>query len=345
VDPAKSLLFPAPAVARSSSRRLAGIAAYLLAGAVIGQSPLVTAYSGAGVGVAGSQMFFDLTVIPAAGITIKSLDVNLSSVAGTAGFITVIPQAPARTYTSPGATITSAWWTPPSVGSVTAQGVGRPSHVCITPPLFLLPGVQGIVVQYTTVAPQYTVNPPIPPAPWPTASTAEVILSRGDYAPVPWLPPAPGPNTFDGAIHYEVGAATPCLTCADRLLAGAGCASACSPFPVLQLDSGYPVLGGSFDIVTSNYSPCSYLGVTVLGTALISPLGGLIPIPPFTCLWYVQPDVELFVTTTASGRWTNPVHVPAVAAYCGFVFYAQSCTFENPNNVASSNYVTLTVGG
>jgi len=345
VKPVDSLPITVPAVARAGSRRLANIAACLLAGALIGQSPLVTAYSGAGVGVAGSQIFFDLTVVPTTGITIKSLDVNLSSRAGTIGTISVLPQVPARTYTAPGAVVTAAWWFPASTGSVTAQGVGRPSHVCIAPPLFLPPGVQGLVVQYTAVAPQYTVNPPIPPAPWPTAFRAEATLSRGDYAPVPWLPPIPGPNTFDGAIHYEVGSPTPCPMCADRVIAGAGCASACAPLPLLELDSGYPVLGGSFDLVTATSSPCTFLAITVLGFVLDFGLSGApINLPPSTgCIYWVHPDVELFATP-ASGRWTSPVHVPAIVSFCGMVCYAQSFTFETPNNVCSSNYVVLTIG-
>lgn len=333
---------------RSTSTRpgaLARGAVLLLAGTLLGQSPLTTAYSGLGVGLPNSQIAFDLTVIPATGITIKSLDVNLSSPVGTVGTITVWSNVPPGSYTAPPLAMATPWlWAAPSVGTVVAEGVGKPTHVCLTPPIFLPLGVHGLMVQYTAVAPQYTVNLPLPPAPWPTAATAEVTFSRGDYAPAFWVLPLPGPNTFDGAIHYDLGATVPCLTCASKVSAGAGCASPCAPFPVLKLDASFPVTGEVTEFVTSNASPCAFVGITAFGIATTCGVAGCpICFPSCLCMAHVQLDVTT-VGLPVAGQWVTQLTIPPGVALCGATFFAQSFTLEAPPAIVSSNYLTLMVG-
>ncbi|MEO6594710.1 MAG: hypothetical protein ABIP94_08145 [Planctomycetota bacterium] len=324
---------------------LSRTAPLLLAGALAGQSPLATAYAGVGVGAVGSQIFFDLNVLSPTGITIKSLDVNLSSPLATPGTITVLTVFPAGTYTAPLATTTAAWWTGPSgAGPVVAAGVGKPTHVCLTPPIFLPFGVQGVVVQYTGVAPQYTVNLPFPLAPWPTSFTAELVLSRGDYAPVFWAPTIPGPNTFDGAIHYDVGASLVCVPCASKVSLGAGCASLCPPFPVLHIDAGFPVEGETLEVVTTGASPCALVGITAFGLGLPCGAGGCpICLPSCACLAYVQLDVTV-IGFPVAGQWTSQLPIPLSPLLCGFPFFAQSFTLESPFAIPSSNYLALIVG-
>ncbi|MCA8977784.1 MAG: hypothetical protein KDC98_23870 [Planctomycetes bacterium] len=323
-------------------RVLAGTATAVLVGCLTGQE-LVTSYTGAGVGAAGSQIFFDLTVIPLGGITIKSLDVNLSSPVSTPGLISFLTQA--GTYTALAKTVTPGpWGLPAGVGSVVAQGVGKPSHVCLFPPVFLGPGVHAVALQYAIVAPQYTLNLPFPPAPWPTASTAHLTLSRGDYAPVPWAAPIPGPNTFDGAIHYEVGATTPCVQCASKSSIGAGCVSTCAPFLPLQLEADYPVLGEGVELLTTGASSCAVVGVTAIGFGLTCPpFGCPICMPNCGCSDYITLDA-LVVGVPVSGQWTFAVPIPLNNAYCGLPFFAQSFTMETPPAVLSSNALALTIG-
>lgn len=316
--------------------------AMLLAGALAAQSPLTTTYALGGAGIAGSQTFFDLNVLKAAGITIKSLDVNLSSPVGTLGFITIAPKAGA--YLVPAVAPVTAWmWGPPSVGPVKAQGVGKPSHVCLTPPLFLPFGLNSVVVTYTAVAPQFLPNGP-PPPPILTAANLDVQLWRGKYQPIPWLPLGLGTDTFMGSIHYEVGTPPICATCADKVSGGVGCASPCAPFPVLNLDANYPVIGEVFDLITTGASPCAMFGGNIIGFALPWGVGGFpVCLPSCACLLYPQQDVMLLGFPVA-GTWTQSIAVPANNGLCGAVLYAQSFTVEPFFTVITSNFLTLTVG-
>lgn len=336
------LVAAATSIANTRCTLLRKAAVMLLAGAVAAQSPLTTTYAGGGPGVAGSQIFFDLSVLNVAGITIKSLDVNLSSLVGTAGFITIAPKV--GTYAFPPlAPVTPAMWFPPSAGPVTAQGVGNPSHVCLAPPLFLPFGLNSVVVTYTAVAPQFIFNGP-PPPPILTAATLDVQLWRGKYQPIPWLPLGLGTDTFMGSIHYEVGTPPICATCANKVAGGVGCASPCPPFPVLALDSNYPVLGEALDLITTGASPCAVFGGNIIGFTLPWGAGGSpLCMPLCACLLYPQPDV-MMIGFPVAGTWTQPIPLPANNAFCSAVLYAQSFTVEPPVTVITSNFLTLTVG-
>jgi len=314
-------------------------ATVLLASALVGQSPLVTTYASNNGGAVGGQVFFDLNVLSLTGITIKSLDVNLSaaSVAGTINLLTVA----AASYTAGLNSTTAASWTGPGgTGPVVAQGLDKPSHVCFPGGVFLPFGVHGVAIQYVGVAARYTNGPALPLPPVAMPGTWELTLSYGAAQNVPFVGLFT-PRIWNGAIHYDVGATTPCATCADKVAYGAPCASPCAPFPLLTVDANYPVLGEPLEIVTTGASPCAVLGFTMIGFAPTIPTAVLLP--PFTCFQHVAPAVHWMSTVTA-GSWNSTLALPNGGSLCGMQLFVQSATFEVPWSVVTSNGLQLILG-
>lgn len=188
---------------------------FLLSAALAAQSPLsmpFTADNGLG---AGAQVFFDLDVTAARGITIASLDVDTGATAvGSAGAVEI--------YTGPttyvGNETNGAAWTLAGSGALVAQGNGVPTPVCLSPGVFLAQGRHGIAVRHRGVHVRYTNGTGSNQ----TGSTAEVTLTAGASQALPFASPPITPRVFNGNIHYLTGNA-PVGTCAAKVAYGAPC--------------------------------------------------------------------------------------------------------------------------
>ncbi|MCA8975807.1 MAG: hypothetical protein KDC98_13880 [Planctomycetes bacterium] len=313
------------------------VATFLFAAAPVAQSPLTTTYASNNGGAVGGQVFFDLAVSSPTGITIKSLDLNLGDVVGTAGTINILTVAGG--YTAGTNTTTLGNWTgPSSSGPIVARGVDQRSHVCFPGGVFLPFGVHGIAVQYVGVKARYTNGIGAPPVLH--TSRTEVQFLFGAAQNVPWTGLF-SPRIWNGDVHYDVGASLPCPTCANKVEYGAPCASPCAPFPMLHVDADFPVLGEALEIVTTGASPCATAGMTLIGLSPTFPTAILQP--PWTCFQHVNPTVAM-LGLPFGGSWSTVVPLPNSAAFCGLNIYVQSVTFETPWAVVSSNGLQLTIG-
>jgi len=210
-----------PPILRLTRRALARVLpASLLCAALVTQSPLTTTYGGT---ASAMQVFFDLSVANATGVTIKSLDINLVDPVGTTGTVSLQWTLPAY---GPWQLIPGPW-SIPVVGTVTAAGAGQSSHVCFLPFGMTVPfGVHGVCVTCTGVSALTTsIAAPLTVG----LGAAAVTLTPGDANTGVFLGPLARlfavPWRFDGAIHFEYGAGplTCPAHCADRVSGGVGC--------------------------------------------------------------------------------------------------------------------------
>lgn len=200
----------------ASQRTLACIFTAALASMALAQSPLTTTFVNNNGGAAGGTVFFDLTATT--GVTVLSLDVNLTSVATTAGAITV--------YTCPtsyvGSTGNASAWTLVASGACTAAGVGAPSSVALSP-FALAAGSYGVCFVATNLAFAYTNGTGSNQV----YSTTELTLSAGAAGNAAW-PAAPfTPRVVNCSLGYSNGTSG---TVATKTEYGTGCVARAASF-------------------------------------------------------------------------------------------------------------------
>ncbi len=314
-------------------------ATIVLASALFAQSPLTTTYNSNNWGSVGNQVYFDLDVKSAAGITIKSLDVNLNDAVTTPGSI-VMRTVPGSYLDGTNVTTLINWTGPSGTGTVIAQGVDERSHVCFPGGVYLPFGPHAVAIEHVGLTGRYTNGIGLPPVLY--TGTAELDLYFGGAQNTPFTLPPFSPRIWNGDIHYELGNTFPCPFCANKVAYGAPCASPCPPFPVLNVDSTWPVLGEPLQVVTTGASPCATIGITMFSFAPDGPT--LITLPPWTCFQHIDDPVFTVASPPISGSWTMAVPLPPDSSYCGLPLFVQSATLESPFAVVTSNALALTIG-
>ncbi len=182
----------------------------MLASQASAQSPLNTLYIGGnGLAAGPVNVYFDVTVNQP--ISITSLELNLSSVAGTACNIQVYVTAAGGTYV--GNTATTAPWTLVSSGSGVSAGPGNTGGTGPHTPIdltdfSLAPGTYGVAIQFVNGAVNYTNgNGTAVPGSGTnqTYSTAELVLRGGASQPPPVFSGGINqPRVFNGSIFYTL---------------------------------------------------------------------------------------------------------------------------------------------
>jgi hypothetical protein len=198
---------------------LSPLAAAFLAAVAIGQSPLSMPFNANNGLSAGAQIFFDLDVTTASGVTLTALDVNTGATTiGTLGSVEV--------WTTPttflGVETNPAVWTLAASGPVTASGDNLPSHACLGAGVFLAQGTYGVAVRHIGVALRYTGTSGTTFPPISTGSTAELSLQAGKGQATPFSSAPINFRVFNGNLYYNVGN-VPGGPCANKVTYGTGC--------------------------------------------------------------------------------------------------------------------------
>lgn len=115
----------------------------------------------------------------------------------------------------------------------------------------------------------------------------------------------------------------------------------------LELDSNLPVLGGSWDLTTSNIDPVSPVSITFFGDAQGTGL-------PLSVIGFNAPGCSIWINQALGslsgisngGVSTTSFPIPSNTALTGFQISAQSIslTLANPANLLTSNGVLGTLG-
>jgi hypothetical protein len=151
-----------------------------------------------------SQIFFDLQVNNAAGVTIDSIDTNTSVSVGTAFTVTVFVKS--GSYV--GNDTNSSAWTQVSTGNGTAAGTNQPSVVDLTD-FTLAPGAWGVAFGFTTAGAAYTDGNGSNQM----YSNADVTLTAGMSHSVWWAGSAFSPRVWNGTIRYNCAPSAPVTFC------------------------------------------------------------------------------------------------------------------------------------
>jgi len=129
--------------------------------------------------------------------------------------------------------------------------------------------------------------------------------------------------------------------------AGSGLGICSNAAPELAMStSGRPVLGTSFDLVTSEISPTTIFGLAILSTTELNPGVSLTSFGLSGCELYQTLDVTALwapLGTTASIPWP----LPSTPSLAGFDVFCQSVALDplvNALGMAVSNGIKLTVG-
>ena len=178
------------------------LATAMLAATTAAQSPLSMPFNANNGLSAGAQIFFDLTVLDPAGVTITALDVATGTTAsGTPGTVEV--------WTTPttfvGNEQNASVWTLGASGPVEARGDNQPSPACLGTGLFLPQGTHGIAVRHIGVALDYTGTSSTAFPPISTGSTAELQLQAGKSQATPFSSAPIDFRVFNGNVYYNVG--------------------------------------------------------------------------------------------------------------------------------------------
>ena len=244
--------------------------------AVTAQSPLTTLFAGTNQTAPGGQVCFDLAVTTT--VTIRALDVNLSTAPGVNGTIEIYTTIPSVTTYFGNETSPSQWSPfPVASGTVKAAGANQPSYVCLTSGLVLQPGTIGVVLRHIECQPWYSVGngttQPGGGAPTTnqTFSTPQLTLLAGAVQGVPWNAPTQ-PRVWNGSLHYAVGAVA--HACAINTNYGPGCYQQQTSFFQMfstSAEASLALSGRSLSLLNTNP------GYTVLnnapGVAFVPPSG------------------------------------------------------------------------
>jgi hypothetical protein len=159
-------------------------------------SSLTTLFVSNNGGSAGGQVFFDVNVTNAAGITVAQLDTNTSLAAGT--------QFGMDVYTKSGSFVgsenNSGAWTLSASGSGISAGTDQASLVEFTD-FVLAPGSHGVALVMVGAAHRYSGTSASPP---PTFfSNADLSITGGKALNVPWTGTPFSPRMWNGTVRYD----------------------------------------------------------------------------------------------------------------------------------------------
>lgn len=234
-------------VANLSVRALA----LCLAGAISAQSPLTTTYASNNGGLTGGMVFFDLDVTNPAGITIKELDCNTSSMAGEL-FVFTAPQSYTTIAGGPAA------WTLGAQGTIDAAGPGQPTRVCLGDGFHLPVGTHAIALWGEEIDHRYTNGFGFQLV----YANADVALTAGAATNSLWGGAQFVPRVFNGSIYYDVGATTG-FSCAHTESIGVGCSEGATTWYERFADLS------SFDLAGTLASPNSWRAVNAGATGYV----------------------------------------------------------------------------
>lgn len=167
----------------------------LLGTSLRAQSPLTTLFASNNSGAVGGGVYFDLAVMPTAGIGIAAMDLNLNDAAGARGTIEL--------WTIPGSHVgfenSNAGWTRIGTAAVVAAGVNQPTRALFSPPAVVPTGANGIAICAIGVAHAYTNGSGSNQ----TYTNAELTLQAGSALNVCFGPGAPfTPRVVNCNIYY-----------------------------------------------------------------------------------------------------------------------------------------------
>jgi hypothetical protein len=117
--------------------------------------------------------------------------------------------------------------------------------------------------------------------------------------------------------------------------------------PLNMAASGRPLTGSSFNLVTSNIQPGTFLGATILSFTQINPGIDLGFLGAPGCSQLVTPDVNVVFVSAGAASYSQPFAIPNSPGYVGLVLYVQSAAFTSGLNslgVVMSNGLALGVG-
>jgi len=228
-------------------KRFPFVVAALLASVAPAQSPLTTTFASNNQGAPGGMVYFDLDVLAPNGVTITQLDCNVASGGGE---FEVYVAAGGHA----GNEANASAWSLVARGPITAAGIDQPSIGCLGPGFHLASGSYGLAVRGGTLAQRYTSS-----ATAQVFANADLQLTAGAASNLPFGGAQYAPRTWNGAVHYVVGAGG-VGSCAWTERVGVGCYSGATTF-YEQFDSLAQV-----DLAGSLATPFSLHG-TFAGTA------------------------------------------------------------------------------
>ena len=166
-------------------------------------------------GSAGGQVFFDVTVTKAGGITVDSIDTNTSDLAGNA--VTMDLYTIAGSYIGNEANAV-AWGAPLSTGAGISAGQDLPTNVDFAD-FSLAAGSYGVALVFTSVsAHRYTNGTGLNQM----FSNADLSISLGAAMNVPFTGAPFTPRVWNGTVYYDCsgGATTYCPQAKATTVAG-----------------------------------------------------------------------------------------------------------------------------
>ena len=245
------------------------------------QSPLTTTFVNNGAGSVGGGVYFTLTGLNPAGVSINQIDLNLNSVAGTAGTIEVFVKAQTSIPIAP---ITN--WIP--VGGqnpVVSAGPHLPSLVPLATPIGVGFGCTiGVGIRANGVAHSYTNGVGAYPVPGNIFANADLSLNAGQSSNVAFVGVGFTPRIVNCRLNYTIGGACPPF--ATVTPQGPGCERRFTSFyellaaPAFDLSAGWLVLTNTTppppaaaSYVVQFNPVCPLFPIGLLGPAATVPLG------------------------------------------------------------------------
>ena len=166
-------------------------------------SELATIFAGGLGGALGGQIFFDMTVINAAGINLGEVAVST----GEAGSFTLTVYKHATTWN--GSQGSSASWTLLTSGSGVAAGLNLPSIADVTD-VVIAPGTYGIALILDGAHGfDYTLGNGTNQ----NYSNADLSIATGAAQNTPWVAPPNNPRVFNGKLLYNCVGPAPVSFC------------------------------------------------------------------------------------------------------------------------------------
>jgi hypothetical protein len=110
--------------------------------------------------------------------------------------------------------------------------------------------------------------------------------------------------------------------------------------------SARPVTGTTYNIVTSNIQPGTFLGATLLGFGQINPGVDLGFLGAPGCSQYLNPTSQIIFVSTGTS-YSQPLTIPNDPSYVGLVLYGQGAAFTSGLNslgVVLSNGIAMSIG-
>lgn len=284
-----------------------------------------TLFQSNNAGVAGSGLFFDVTVTNPDGISLCAVSVNINGGTGT--------NFTADVYTTPGTYVgndaNAAAWTLIGSGSGTSRGLNNPSTVSFAP-VYLTPGSYGFAVYVNGIGPAYsgTGANPAPGLPTYTSTDLRFDLGLARNGLFGAATTVFTPRIFNGTLHYE----TVAQGLAVYQVFGAGCAGSLG-VPGNQV-TNLPRLGQTLSADFNNLP--TNVAFHMLGfSRTFSNLGPLpADLTPFGapgCFSRVSPDAVsllLGANNQATFTWTLPNN----GTFLGLRLYNQALALSPGTN-------------